>query len=278
MELSTRAGVALHPVEVELLCTFAEVEAPFPIEVPACAETDIERGVLFRGAAEQLMERGLADEQGPLDVAEEFVYLLRACTGVIDLMLAREDGTLNVAVLASREDALVVTQDTADPFGVIRLQAATLDDALSRLVRLVPKLDAPLTAPFSLPKRALENAFEVMLARMPEPDAPGEPKPMSQQEIDDLLRSHGIDDRVARRMVSHLQPVLGNGQAGVARRDDTEDQWRRTGEEVRWLDTARGRFRLAGGAGEDADWMSVNPFGMDDLRSALRSLATLARR
>ena len=39
--------------------------------------------------------------------------------------------------------------------------------------------------------------------------------------------AHGIDDRVTRRMVSHLQPVLGNGQAGVARRDDSEDQWQR---------------------------------------------------
>lgn len=255
------AEVALHPVEVDLLCVFAEVEAPFPIEIPASGQSEIERGVLFSGAARQLRDRGLADERGPLDVAEEFVYLLRACTGVIDLVVLNEDRTLSAAVLTACDDALLVVQDSADPHGMIRLRAATLDDAIGRLERMVPRVDAPVTAPFSLPRRALEAAFEALLREAP--------KPLARNEIEDVLAANGIDDRIARRMVSHLQPVLGSGQAGVAKRDDTEEQWRRAGEEIRWIDTSRGRYRLAG----DADWMSVNPLGMEDFRSAMRAMA-----
>ncbi|GAA3063762.1 ESX secretion-associated protein EspG [Actinokineospora globicatena] len=270
-------GVALHPVEVDLLCAFAEVSPPFPIEVPAAATSDIERGVLYRAAAEELAERGLADENGPLDVAEEFVYLLRACTGVLDIVLNRPSGTLGIAVLAARDEALVLTQDQADPDGLIRMWAATVDEAIGRVARMVPRVDAPLTAPFSLPMRPLEEAFAVMLARLPEPDQPGTPNPMTQPEIDELLHAHGIDDRVTRRMVSSLQPVLGNGQAGTAIRDDSEDHWRRTGQELRWLDTPRGRYRLATTTSDDTAWLSVNPLGMDELLGHLRSLAHATR-
>ena len=132
------------------------------------------------------------------------------------------------------------------------------------LLRLVPQLDAPVTTPFSLPRRVLEHAFAALTEAA---------NPLSAGEIDDLLRAHGIADRVARRMVSHLQPVLGNGQAGVARRDDTEDQWHRVGEELRWLDTERGRFRLAG----DDDWLSVNPLPREEIRIELRRLAAQTR-
>jgi hypothetical protein len=93
------------------------------------------------------------------------------------------------------------------------------------------------------------------------------------QEVDEVLRQQGIDDRVARRMVSHLQPVLGNGQVGTARRDETEEQWTRFGEELRWLDTERGRFRLAG----DDEWMSVNPLPREDIRAEIRKLALRTR-
>ncbi|MBM7772087.1 hypothetical protein JOD54_002291 [Actinokineospora baliensis] len=270
-------GVALHPVEVDLLCAFAEVQPPFPIEVPAAAASDQERGALYRAAAEELAARGLADDSGPLDVAEEFVYLLRACTGVLDVVVNGGTGTLAVAVLVTGDEALVLTQDQADPNGLIRMWAATLDEALDRVSRMIPRADTPLTAPFSVPLRPLEEAFAVMLARMPEPDQPGAPNPMGQAEIDDLLRAHGIDDRVTRRMVAHLQPVLGNGQSGVAVRDETEDQWRRVGDELRWLDTGRGRYRLASVSGVDGSWLSVNPLGRDDLLAALRSLAYAAR-
>ena len=269
MDLVSRAGTALHPVEVDLLCTFAEVDAPFPIDVPASGESEVERAVLYRDAAESLRERGLADERGPLDVAEEFVYLLRACTGVLDMVVTTDAGTRAVAVLTARDDALVVSQDSADKFGVIRMLPTTVDDAVDRIARLVPQAETPLTTPFSLPRRAVLSAFEAMVARMP--DDGGDPVPMTATEIDELLRSHGITDRVSSRMVAALTPAVGSGQAGIALRDETEDQWRRAGAELSWLDTPRGRYRIA--VADDDAWMSVNPLSQADLRTELRALA-----
>jgi hypothetical protein len=259
------AGAPLHPVEVDLLCVFAEVEAPFPLEIPASGETDVEQRAMFASAREQLADRGLADANGPLGVAEDFVFLLRSCTGVLDMVLAKEELALAAAVLVHRDEALLVTQDLASEDKMIRMKPATLDEALDDLVRLVPRVDAPLTAPFSLPRQTLEAAFQALVAR---------DEPLMQQEVDEVLRSQGIDERVTRRMVSYLQPVLGNGQVGVARRDETEDQWTRVGDELRWLDTERGRFRLAG----DVEWMSVNPLPRDEVRSEIRRLALKTRR
>jgi hypothetical protein len=264
MDLRVNAGAPLHPVEVDLLCAFAEVEAPFPLEIPASGHSDVEQRALFKSAREHLTDRGLADENGPLDVAEDFVFLLRSCTGVVDMVLAKEELTLAAAVLVHRDEALLVTQDLASEDQMIRMKAATLDEALDDLVRLVPRAEVPLTAPFSLPRQALEAAFTALVERE---------ESLMAQEVDEVLRTHGIDDRVSRRMVSHLQPVLGNGQVGIARRDETEDQWTRVGDELRWLDTERGRFRLAG----DAEWMSVNPLPRDEIRAEVRKLALKAR-
>jgi hypothetical protein len=264
MELRINAGAPLHPVEVDLLCVFAEVEAPFPLEIPASGANDVEQRELFRAAREQLTDRGLADENGPLGVAEDFVFLLRSSTGVLDMVLATEKVGLAAAVLVHRDEALLVTQDLTVEDGMIRMKPATLDEALDDLMRLVPRVEAPMTAPFSLPRRAIEAAFHALMER---------DEPLTAQEIDEVLHAQGIDDRVVRRMVSHLQPVLGSGQIGVARRDDTEEMWQRVGEELRWVDTERGRFRLEG----DADWMSVNPLPRDDIRSSIRSLARQTR-
>lgn len=264
MELRASLGERLLPVEVDLLCTFAEVEPPFPLDIPATGVTGIEQRMRFREAREQLTDRGLADEYGPLGVAEDFVFLLRSSTGVLDLVLATEKLDLGVALMTHRDESLLVTQRLSDPDGEIRMKAVTLDEAVADLMKLVPNVDPPRSAPFSLPRRAIEDAFAAMTA---------EEEPLTGQGIDELLARHGIDDRVTRRMVSHLQPVLGNGQAGVARRDDSEDQWRRAGEELRWLDTERGRYRLAG----DDTWMSVNPLPRHELRAGLRRLASQTR-
>ncbi len=271
MAITVDRGEILHPVEVDLLCTFAEVEPPFPLEIQSAGETDIERAVMFAGAREQLTERGLADEDGPLGVADDFVYLLRNATGVLDLVLAQEKRTLGAAVLGYRDEALLVTQDAEDPAAMVRMKALSLDDAVEDLVHLIPTLEPSRTAPFNLPRRAVENAFTALVSHIPEDDR--EPDPLRSDEVDELLRTHGIDERVARRMVSQLQPVLGNGQAGTAKRDQTEDQWRRTGAELSWLDTPRGRFRLA----EDGEWISVNPLSADEIRAGLRKLAASIR-
>lgn len=264
MDLRVNAGTALHPVEVDLLCVFAEVEAPFPLEVPASGHSDFEQRSMFLSAREQLTERGLADENGPLGVAEDFVFLLRSCTGVVDMILAGPEPTVAAAVLVHRDEALLVTQDLASAEQMIRMKAATLDEALDDLVRLVPRAEAPLTAPFSLPRLAVEAAFTALMDRNERLSAP---------EVDEVLRAHALDERITRRMVSHLQPVLGNGQVGIACREDTEDQWARVGEELRWLDTERGRFRLAG----DDEWMSVNPLPREEIRTEIRKMALQTR-
>jgi alkylhydroperoxidase family enzyme len=264
MDVRVNAGAPLHPVEVDLLCVFAEVEAPFPLEIPASGHSDVEQRALFASAREELTARGLADANGPLGVAEDFVFLLRSCTGVLDMVLAASEPTLAAAVLVHRDEALLVTQDLASSDQLVRMKPVTLDEALDDLVRLVPRASAPVTAPFSLPRRALASAFSSLTAR-------GEP--LVGQEVDEVLRSAGIDERVSRRMVSHLQPVVGNGQVGVARRDESEEQWVRVGEELRWLDTERGRYRLAG----DAEWMSVNPLPREEILASVRSLALQVR-
>jgi hypothetical protein len=284
MAIRTGRGEIMHPVEVDLLCAYVDVQAPFPLEIPSVGLTAVEREVMFTGAREQLTERGLADENGPLGVADDFVYLLQRATGVLDLVLTEQRPTLGAAVLAYRDEALLVTQDATDPNRIVRMTACTLDEAIDEAMAMIPALEASNFAPFTLPRRSIEAAYESMLERLPrEPD--GEvsemdrtveivrPEPMRGEEIDELLHEKGIDERVARKMVSHMQPVLGSGQAGVARRDDTEDQWQRAGDELRWLDTPRGRMKLV----EDGEWISVNPLPADELRAGLRRLAGLIR-
>lgn len=103
--------------------------------------------------------------------------------------------------------------------------------------------------------------------------------PLGRDEWDELLVANGIDDRLARRLVTHLQPVLGNGQMGLATRGGYANQWQRVGQELRWLDTGRGRFQLVEGSGEGADggWLSVNAMHGNDLAAAVRGLARSLR-
>ena len=223
MDLLTPSGVAIHPVEVHLLCAFAEVDPPFPLDIPSAATSEEERAVLFHHAAATLIERDLADEQGPLGVAEEFVYLLRQCSGAVDLVVDREDeGRLAAVLLVSKDDGLLVIQDEADPYGVLRMHAAPVDEVVQRLSRLVPSAEAPRTAPFTIPRKSAAAVFQAMLDRMPEDeDSDREPRPMSPAELEQLLAQHGVDEAVLRRMEAALQPVLASGQAGTAKRSTT---------------------------------------------------------
>ncbi|MET0134128.1 MAG: ESX secretion-associated protein EspG [Kibdelosporangium sp.] len=264
--------VHLHPVEVDLLCTFAEVEPPFPLEIPETGRTDAERTLIFRAAREQLEKRGLADGEGPLGLADEFVHLLRFGDGVLDLVLAEEKTTVGAVVMADRKGTLIAVQRAADPYGTVVLRQLTLDAAIDELMRIIPNLGPAQIAPFTLPRKALQTAFEALTADLPQEDGV-RPRRIPPQQVEEIMTRHGVDDRVSRRMVQYLQPVLGNGQAGVARRSGPSDDWDRSGDEVRWLDTENGRFRLAG----DGDWMSVNPLAPDDTRAALRKLAAALR-
>ncbi|WP_228771660.1 ESX secretion-associated protein EspG [Actinokineospora iranica] len=252
------AGAWLHPAEVDLLCAFAEVAPPFPLRVHAYGGTLDERRAHFQRARAELAGRGLADHRGPRGVAADFVHLLREGVGSVDVMVAGRERARAALVLAQRDEALLVSQDTRGP---VRLLALSVRDAVERLVGMVPDLSAAMAAPFSLPRRAVEGAHRDIL---------GATHRLTADEMDRVLRAHGLDEQTARRMVTHLQPVLGNGQAGVAVRRGYAGEWTRSGPEVRWLDTARGRFSLGADAG---DWMSVNPLTRDDLRGHLRALA-----
>ncbi|MGX7825148.1 ESX secretion-associated protein EspG [Actinokineospora sp. 24-640] len=251
----------LHPEEVDLLCAFAGVAAPFPVRIRSRGETEAERRAGFSRARARLAGRGLADHGGPRGVAGDFVHLLRQGGGALDLVVARRGRVAGAVVLAHREDAVLVEQDMDRACGPVRLLALPVRDAVDGLLRLVPDHPAAMAAPFSVSRTALERVHQAILT------APG---PLNPDDLDRLRAAHGLDDQTARRMVTHLQPVLGNGQAGIAVRRGLAEEWTRTGEELRWLDTARGRFTLAGGA---AEWMSVNPFGPDDLRAGVRALA-----
>ena len=97
--------------------------------------------------------------------------------------------------------------------------------------------------------------------------------PLSHNEVQQLLEQYGIDEQVAVAMLAHLQPVTGNGQAGLARRTESGD-WRRAAAELHWLDTPRGRVRLVD---RDDGWLSVNPLTREVLRDELRALGAALR-
>lgn len=270
--MSVSQDVVLHPVELDLLCEFAEVEPPFPLEIPSTGRTRDERALMFHAARQQLEARGLADGEGPTGLADEFVHLLRFGNGALDLVVAQEKTTVGAVVLVDRSSALIVVQRAAEPSGGVLLRQSTLDDAVDELVHIIPRWEPAQIAPFTLPRKALQQAFEALTADLPTADGV-EPRQLHPQDVEEIFARHGVDDRVSRRMVQYLQPVLGNGQAGVATRSGPYDEWQRVGDEVRWLDTANGRFRLAG----DGDWMSVNPLAPEDTRAALRRLAAQLR-
>ncbi|PPK70095.1 ESX secretion-associated protein EspG [Actinokineospora auranticolor] len=261
-----RGGVEawLHPAELDLLCTFAEIAAPFPLRAKALGD----RRAAYAAARAQLHARGLADHRGPRGIAADLVHLLREGAGALDIMVARRGQVHGAVVLAQRGEGLLITQDIRTAGARAHLLALSAHDAVDRMVDLVPDLAPALSAPFSVPRAALDRVHRAIQAAT-EPD--GSPRRLEPDEVDRLLRAHGIDDQTARKMATHLQPVLGNGQAGVAVRRGYGDEWTRSGDEVRWLDTARGRFRLA--ADETGEWMSVNPLPREELRTQIRGLA-----
>lgn len=266
MIISARSAVALGVAEVDLLCAAAGAAPPFPLRVPSTGTSSTERRAVLRAAGERLAARGLADERGPLGVAEAFAYLLQDARMTLDLVLSAGGTTLGAVLLVRRDLAVLVTQDLTAP-DAVTMAELPFDDAVDELIWLIPDHGAALASPFSLPKTALDRVYRALLGR--------QGKQLGLDEWEHLLAAHGIDDRLARRLVTHLQPVLGNGQMGVAARGGYANQWRRSGAELRWLDTDRGRFQLVDT--DDGDWLSVNPMYAQDLASAVRGLALLLR-
>jgi hypothetical protein len=262
MIISARSAIPVGVAEVDLLCAAANAEPPFPLRVPNVGTSIRDRRVNLRLARERLAARGLADERGPLGVAEAFAYLLQDCTLALDMVLSAGKDVMGAVLLARQDIAVLTTQQLTDT-DVVHMAELRLDDAVDELLGFIPPHEAAMTSPFTLPAGALRRVNEALLARR---DRGGIP----QEEWDDLLARHGIDDRVARRLVNYLQPVLGNGQVGLATRAGYAMDWRRVGNELHWLDTEKGRFQLVA---TDDEWMSVNPMHAADLSAAIRRMA-----
>jgi hypothetical protein len=267
MIISARSAVAMGVAEVDLLCAAANSAPPFPLRVTSDGVTGTERRAVLRAAGERLAARGLADERGPLGVAEAFAYLLQDAPMTLDLVLSIGGDTIGVVLLVRQDLAVLVTQELSKPDNV-SMAELPFDDAVDELIGLIPDHDAALAAPFSLPKAALDQVYRALLRR--------QGRPLGVGEWEELLARHGVTDRLARRLVTHLQPVLGNGQMGLATRGGYANQWRRAGAELRWLDTEKGRFQLVDT--DEGGWLSVNPLYGQDLAASVRGLARSLRR
>ncbi|HEV7648025.1 MAG TPA: ESX secretion-associated protein EspG [Actinophytocola sp.] len=263
MIISARSAVPIGAAEVDLLCSAANAAPPFPLRIPSFGTTIHDRRFALKLASEQLSARGLADERGPLGVAEAFAYLLQECTLALDMVLSVGTDVMG-AVLLARQDIAVLTTQQLTGDEPLRMAELRLDDAVDELIGFVPPHEAAMTSPFSLPTGALDRVHRALVERR-------ERGTVTPAEWADLLGRHGIDDRTARRLVSYLQPVLGNGQVGLATRAGYAMEWRRVGNELRWIDTEKGRFQLV--AGSDDDWTNVNPMHSADLSAAVRRMA-----
>lgn len=263
MAVRTGFDASLDDVEMDLLCTYAGVPAPFPLRVRSVGATGTERRQLFAAARDRLAARGLADHRGPLGVAETLVYLLRSCRTTVDLVLAIRSERLGAVLLRHHHTAVLAVAELSSPGRPVGMVGLSPDEGVAELLRLIPDLNAAMTTPFTVPRRALTEVYRVLLSRS---------GPMRTHELDELLATHGIDERLAHRLVTQLQPALGSGQAGLARRGGYAGDWRRTGEELCWLDTENGRFRMA----RTGDWTSVNPLFTNELYSSIRRLAASA--
>ncbi|SHF12225.1 ESX secretion-associated protein EspG [Streptoalloteichus hindustanus] len=270
----------LHPYEVDLLCAYAEVEAPFPLEIPASGTSDAERAVVFREVRRTLEARDLADDTGPTGLAADLVGLLRDRTGALDMVLYQENLAVRVAALTRGDDALLAVQRSDDPEELVRLRRLPTDHVVDAVLRLVPARDAASVIPFTVPLRALRIAEKAI-----EDQVESGGQPLDDERLSALLRDNGVDDRVLRRVVATLQPVQCTGQIGASAPgdqdgvdvDDVDDV--RIGQELSWVDTPRGRHRVSEEPGQDgAGWASVNPLSGEDMRRRVRDLVGLLRR
>jgi hypothetical protein len=133
MTISARSAVAMGVAEVDLLCAAAGSTPPFPLRVPSSGVSRAERRAVLRAAGERLVARGLADERGPLGVAEAFAYLLQDARMTLDLVLSAGGDTLGVVLLARQDLAVLVTQELSAPDN-LRMAELPFDDAVDELL------------------------------------------------------------------------------------------------------------------------------------------------
>ena len=100
-------------VELDLLATYAASEIPFPLQVPSFGEVPPERDLLFASAGETLELRGLADEDGPLDLAEAPLIDVVAGANELRVTASVAIGALAAAAWPLRVGLTAVVADRA---------------------------------------------------------------------------------------------------------------------------------------------------------------------
>ncbi|WP_020667462.1 ESX secretion-associated protein EspG [Amycolatopsis nigrescens] len=258
-------------VELDLLAAHAGVPFPFPLRVPSFGRIDGEREVLLATAGAALRMRGLADETGPAGAAAELVTALREYRGTVDLVLTGPDGTIGVVAMVYRSRALLCHQPLDDdPAGTVRVRQVAETALTGELLGLVPEVAPVRSMPIVLPERAVSAATR--LVEDFENDAAEITDAEQERRLRALVRDCGGDPEVLDQLVGLLPVLTGRGQLGATRR--AGDEQVRSGVELSWLDSPRGRMRVNRAAD---GWMSVNPLRQKELRAALEDMATIAR-
>ncbi|TCO59471.1 ESX secretion-associated protein EspG [Actinocrispum wychmicini] len=234
------SGVYFGLVELDLLAAHAGARFPFPLRVPEFGRIEGERQVLLAAAGSTLRGRGLASERGPVGPAAEVVTALREFRGTVDLVLAAPEAVVGVVAMVYRNWALICGQpQTGDPAALVLVRRVAQNALADALIEMVPEVAPAQAMPITLPSDSVDHADPAVL-----------------DELGELLPE-----------------LTGRGQLGATRR--VAGVATRSGTELSWLDSPRGRVRLD----HTADgWLSMNPLRHNDIRFTLDDLAMIARR
>jgi EspG family len=249
-------------VELDLLATFAGARPPFPLQVPSFGRVQPERELLLGAAGDTLQARGLADEDGPLALADRLVTLLAGRRGAVDLVLGGPGWESGAVALADGMGAVLCLQRfNPDEHHIVDAYCVDRDALAEELFALVPRRSGGAAMPIRLPLRAMRAAHDVLTS------ATGD----VQATVYQVLSDGGVDAASANKLASMLHPLEGYGQMGVTR-PTSKGEDVRVSDELSWLDTPAGRYRVSSVDG----WVSVNPLHPDELFGILRDFASQA--
>jgi hypothetical protein len=266
-DTQTESDGSVHfgQVELDLIATFAGADFPFPLRIPSFGRIAGEREVLFATAGHTLFLRGLATDREPIGPAAELVTALREYRGTVDLVLTDAEGTHGVVALVYRSWAMICDQRLdGDLASTVRVRRVPETALVGELLALVPEVAPARSMPISLPARAVHTA--VRLIEDVEEDREKE------RRLRELVRDSGGDPDVLDQLVGLLPELTGRGQLGATRRTGESV---RTGTELSWLDSPKGRVRVDRATD---GWVNVNPLRQATVRFAIEDLATIARR
>ncbi|RZQ62396.1 ESX secretion-associated protein EspG [Amycolatopsis suaedae] len=237
--------------ELDLLATYAGRRPPFPLRVPSCGRDSGERAALLAEAGRTLSERGLANEDGPVRLAADFVDTLRDHRRSVDLVVVCGSLVRGTVAMIDGEQALLCGQSIGGEPGPVTVTRITDAALTAELSGRIPRAAAAQAMPITLPPGVVEAA-----ARLEGP-AP-------RKRLRALVAERGGDEAAVDALIALLPSVTGRGQGGVV-----VDGVGRT-VELSWLDSPHGRVRVDR---DESGWVSVNPLRRDDLVKALRDAA-----